>query len=482
MKIKEALHILLCSIISACSINNVSDKGDIDVKISTGVKIGGILPLNGGSLSPVCNLKLLDLSEEFKELKIPLVRLHDVPWINDYAIDIHTIFRDFRLDHTDESNYDFRKTDDYIESILKTGTKIVFRLGESIEHTDRNYNVNPPSDYRKWAEICCGIIRHYNFGWANGFHHNIKYWEVWNEPDEQYKMWTGTEEQFIEFFAVAAKKIKDEFSEVLVGGPAFSNPFLYKNGKYLPADMVTKFLSYCRKESIPLDFFSWHSYSSDPWQTVYKTTLVRDLLDKYDLKNTESHMNEWNYIPEEKWHVLMDKEFQGQERREIYAKQHGAKGASFVANVLMLLQDAPIDVANYYTTTAGLFGIFSEYGESHKTYYAFKAFAELLKTPVRIKADYNNSDSIVICSGVNNQENKLTIMASNFSTKIKKLNFRLPAFCINKFFTTEVYIIDKDHDLEKINEDKVRDSRSGFTESLPPSSVLLIVCKKNTSL
>ena len=27
------------------------------------------------------------------------------------------------------------------------------------------------------------VIKHYNSGWANGYHYNIKYWEIWNEPD-----------------------------------------------------------------------------------------------------------------------------------------------------------------------------------------------------------------------------------------------------------------------------------------------------------
>jgi xylan 1,4-beta-xylosidase len=482
MRINNIIYvksIIIC--LSICMYPNVKAlaQNEITVEIKTGTETGRIRALNGGTLSPVCNLKLLDLSEEFKELQIPLIRLHDAPWFNDNVVDIHTIFRDFRLDPADENNYDFRKTDDYIKSILKTGTGIVFRLGESIEHTEVNYFVNPPADFNKWAEICCGIIRHYNNGWANGFHHNIKLWEVWNEPDERPKMWTGTEKLFMDFFAVAAKRIKAEFPDVLVGGPAFSHPFLFQNGKYEPANMATNFLSYCREESIPLDFFSWHSYGSNPWETVYRATLVRDLLDKYGFKKTENHMNEWNYIPDEKWNLLMDKEYQGHLRSKIYAEQYGCKGASFVANVLMLLQDAPVDVANYYTTTAGLFGIFSEYGEPHKSYYAFKAFAELLKTPVRVETNYNKSDSVVVCSGVNSERSRLTILASNFSSHCKKINFKLPDNYMENLIKIEVYIIDEFHDLEKINEYSINSKLLKFSENLPSPSVLLLVCKKN---
>jgi len=50
------------------------------------------------------------------------------------------------------------------------------------DDTYKKHNV-PPKDFNKWARICVNIIRHYNDGWAGGYHWGIKYWEVWNEPD-----------------------------------------------------------------------------------------------------------------------------------------------------------------------------------------------------------------------------------------------------------------------------------------------------------
>lgn len=40
----------------------------------------------------------------------------------------------------------------------------------------------PPRDHDQWADICIHIIRHYNEGWANGFHLNLDYWHIWEEP------------------------------------------------------------------------------------------------------------------------------------------------------------------------------------------------------------------------------------------------------------------------------------------------------------
>ena len=33
------------------------------------------------------------------------------------------------------------------------------------------------------GEVCKHIVMHYNDGWNDGYHYNIAYWEIWNEPD-----------------------------------------------------------------------------------------------------------------------------------------------------------------------------------------------------------------------------------------------------------------------------------------------------------
>ena len=84
-----------------------------------------------------------------------------------------------------------------------------YRLGVTIENHAwiKNYHAKPPRDFAKWARICEHIVRHYNEGWADGFKWNIKYWEIWNEPDGNKPTadgrpgptWTGTNAQFLNF-------------------------------------------------------------------------------------------------------------------------------------------------------------------------------------------------------------------------------------------------------------------------------------------
>ena len=105
---------------------------------------------------------------------------------------------------SDPASYDFAFTDAYLKPVAEAGTEVFYRLGVTIENfwTIKAYRIDPPKDFGKWARICEHIIRHYNEGWADGFRWNLRYWEVWCEP-ENPPLWQGTREQFFELYRVA---------------------------------------------------------------------------------------------------------------------------------------------------------------------------------------------------------------------------------------------------------------------------------------
>ena len=162
------------------------------------------------------------------EASIQHSRLHDTggAFGGNKFVDIHNIFRDFDADENLEESYDFAFTDILIEGLMKANCKPIFRLGETIEnyHYIKAYRIFPPKDNAKWARICEHIIRHYNEGWANGFHYGIEYWEIWNEPDNgrddtENQMWHGTMEQFFALYETTAKHLKSVFGDTIkVGG------------------------------------------------------------------------------------------------------------------------------------------------------------------------------------------------------------------------------------------------------------------------
>ena len=149
----------------------------------------------------------------------------------------------------------------------QTGAEPIYRLGESIEHTSVKRYVHPPADMEKWAAVCLGIIRHYNEGWANGFHYNIRYWEIWNEPENRPAMWSGTDDDYLRLYRTTALAIKKEFPALKVGGPALGASGSFVKGEFVPTDFAANFLAMCRKDNVPLNFFSWHCYTDRSFRT-----------------------------------------------------------------------------------------------------------------------------------------------------------------------------------------------------------------------
>lgn len=434
---------------------------------------GVIRALHGVNLGPLCYRGMVDLSAYHRELSPPLTRLHDVVWVNYDAVDISTLFRDFRNDPAQAASYDFAATDDYLAAIVKVGFPIIYRLGESIEHTPRKYRVHPPPDSEKWADICCAVIRHYNEGWAGGFRHNIRYWEIWNEPENQPAMWTGTDDQFLKLYEVTANAIKARWPDLKVGGPSLGYTGEFKDGQFQAGAFLLRFLRHCRAQQVPLDFFSWHRYAGDPADYARRARALRQLLDEHGYTKTESHCNEWNFLPNEDWRPMM-KEGQGLTRERWSEQMRGPQGAAFAAWTLISLQDAPVDMANYYTAEIQMFGLFNFNGVPQKTYYAFKAFRQLLDTPQRVATPPSVAGQVALCAGLNASRTQAAILLSNFSTPDGAVELRVRELPWPSPTGFELHLVDSGSDFQMVRRGALgSDGRLSLPELRAPAVGLL---------
>jgi hypothetical protein len=447
------------------------DDDSVELILDGSRSVGVIRPLHGVNSGPVTQGGTLDLSPAFREIAPPLVRLHDCHWPNPDVVDIHVLFPDARADPTLPESYDFARTDEYVQATLDVGSRLVFRLGESIEHTRTKRYVHPPKDPAKWAAVCVGVIRHYNEGWAGGSRDHIRYWEVWNEPDNRPAMWTGSDEDYFRLYSAAAKAIKGRFPDVRVGGPGLGNTGRLEGDRLDPAPFLRRFLEHCRRDAAPLDFFSWHCYTSDPAAVARRARAVRRLLDESGFPEAESHLNEWNYLPDEDWAPMLSADARARQRW--HERVGGAEGAAFAAATLLRLQDAPVDAANYYSADAQGMGLFNGYGVPRKSFYALKAFRALADTPVRLALRGELPRGTAACAGMSKSRSQVTLLLSKDRGADERATVRLSNLPWEGATQYEVSLVDGQHDLPVVQSGRCAAGGS-LTQDLRAPSVCLV--------
>ena len=434
-------------------------------------ELGLFKPLHGVNNGPIAYGSLVNVSRFYREMKVPFVRLHDTNWPHPREVDIHTIFPNFEADENDPQSYDFARTDEYIRTIVETGAQIIYRLGESIEHTTRKYYVHPPRDFAKLARVCIGIIRHLNEGWADGHHFGIRHWEIWNEPDNpDHKgnpMWTGTPDQYFELYDVASRAIKAHDATLQVGGYAATmvNP-----------EFAAQFFDFCRAKKPPLDFFSWHSYAPNLELIESNARTIRAQVTDAGYPDAQMHFNEWNFVPP------MPPEFQcfapGQEEQvEIFFETaKGEMGASFDAAALITMQDLPIDIANFYDgQPLSYFSLFNAYGVPQKNYYAFRAFAELLETPHRVRIEGTNNSNLRAAAGIS-PDGKMGVLLANFQDASTPVTLNFHALPLENYHVMQTWT-DKERTFAAAPASTLNAKTPTIELSMPPYSVALVSLK-----
>ncbi len=426
--------------------------------------VGAVKPVNGVNNGPLTNNFRQDARPWFKEAAIPFSRLHDTeyPFGSGEFVDVDCLFKNFHADENDPRNYNFTLTDEYLKAICECGAKIIYRLGPSIEHQPVKVHVVPPSDPMKWARICEHIIRHYNEGWADGYHMDIEYWEIWAEPElTSHALWTGTQEEYARFYIQTATYLKEKFPHLKFGGPAASSVW---------SDFPRKLLTILTEndQRVPLDFFSWHCYTVKPEDVAASARRVDELLKEFGYNDTLSICDEWNYMRD--WGKTA----------ESYEVIHNEKGAAYDAAVMCAAQHSPCDILTYYDAQTkfvhswcGLFDLSRQsfHGQAgivelRTPYYAFKAFGDLRALGNEVASEIEEGN-VYACATAGEQE-AAVLLANYHDTECCDEEVRL-TFEGDEQRVMRLYRIDRTHNLEEIGTVK-----SGDTISLPVYSVALL--------
>lgn len=382
------------------------------------------------------------LSEQIKQLNFEYLRTHDLALIDSgqRIVDTHFIFPLMHLDAGNPSNYYFAATDYLLKLARGIGYKIFYRLGTSIEHSGPKVHFNTliPEDFDKMAEVFAGIIRHYNKGWGNGFNWGIDYWEIWNEPDGMNNMWclpdgdggagktpkeiradaarrtAKRRELFAEFFVKCIKRIKSEFPDVKVGGPALCN---YK------ADYFRYLLTACKKAGVAPDFISWHYYGRDPDTVMKWADNARALCDEMGFKDCELIINEWHYLGSYSWGGLRSRN--PAMRKKVWqgpASHNGIDSSCFTLSTLARFQTSRYSQAYFYGCRhTGAWGYMDGNFDKYKVWYALEWFGSIMDRCTML-CKSSSSGTVTTLGAKSADGKKGWLLVSDYCGKAEVLN------------------------------------------------------------
>ncbi|MBQ7290769.1 MAG: hypothetical protein IJW76_03470 [Clostridia bacterium] len=446
----------------------------MDIKIDFSKKLGEIKPVNG-----VCNGPSPRTAKYFKKAHIPFSRLHDMRTHFHDCCDIPSIFKDFDADENDPASYGFTLSDYYIEKIKECGTDIVYRLGSSMEQGDFRFNNKPPKDFAKWARICEHVIRHYNEGWANGHRYGIKYFEIWNEPDECFTIpemngqWTGTAEEFGEFLSVAASHLKKCFPDLYIGSYPSCNILTEQREAFFRT-----VFSILRENDVKLDFCSWHCYADDPERTKKYIAKVRSLLDEFGYTDTFQICTEWNYFWQRRgiWND-MDGENGEYLMEEMFTTASSHVGAAYSLAQMLTFQQSEVRVATLHRADAlsVYCTMFNIYGVPQKQFTAFYAFDALRACGTEVKTDVL-ADGVYAAAA--SREGEYAVCVAQYRGSWKTYSLCVCGLCENEVYTAESYITDDKRNFELVRVQTGTPGEIDFSQYLKSGSIFVMKLKK----
>ncbi len=138
--------------------------------------------------------------------------------------------------------------------------------------------------------------------------YNIWY-EVWSAPDLD-DFFLGRKQEYLNMYRVVAEAVMELEAETKIyiplGGPSASWWFQDTEGNTIVTperSLIYELIKFCAQYKLPLNFISWHAYSTDPRaekeSTIYSKNppaLIRDWLTYFNLdRNTPLILDEWNY-------------------------------------------------------------------------------------------------------------------------------------------------------------------------------------------
>jgi hypothetical protein len=124
-------------------------------------------------------------------------------------------------------------------------------------------------------------------------------------------------------------------------------------------------------------------------------------------------------------------------------------------------------------------GLFNEYGVPEKTFYAFKAFTELLGTPQRVFTAGSDHEGFTVIGGLSQDKSQATVLISNFGHGPSRYALALKNLPWGGKSICETYLLDGSRDLEMVKSEELDGTTATLSiEDFKPPSVWLLRLKQ----
>ena len=248
-------------------------------------------------------------------------------------------------------------------------------------------NVTPPKDYDKWAALIRNLTEHFTERYGAD---EVKTWyfEVWNEPNLSPGFWSSTQAEYFKLYKYSANAVKSVNPAYRVGGPGTAG-----------AAWEPEMIEFCKKNNVPIDFISTHSYGVNvgyldeygnngtilaPQKFAVSGDVLqsRKEISESSMPNLELHYTEWSasYTPSDPIHdSYHEAAYILQKLKQV---GNAAQSMSYWVFTDIFEESAP-----RFTPFHGGFGLLNTQGINKPAFYAYQFLNRLGNTELQ------NSDS-----------------------------------------------------------------------------------------
>ena len=447
--------------------------------VDYGTTLRSIKPLTGVTAGPGNALAA------YKDARVKMIRTNDYYGPCDFPTYSNFFYQNAinpNFDPTNPAHYHWTSTDNILSIHHDNGFETFFRLGISFNLSEKSPYWDPPYDYgdttyNTISEVFKRTVMHYNNGWDNGFNYNIKYWNIWTEPDGGFWNTAVSDTTYYRFYEAVSKTLKNYDSSLKIGGPGLLS------GSVIHArDWIPHFIDYCKTHNAPLDFLSWHLYNQhNPYAVRVYSDYIRGLLDAAGYTETENIITETNIS------------LGNQNYPDINTPKH----AAWFASVLISAQNAPLDRLIMYRGDQFL-NLFADDSAGFPVYkwsgLGFKSFSimadestqqinaqgsEYIDDESTMEADTTN---IMIMASKTNDDNACYVLISNFNSPYDTYTLNVANLPWSPFDSLRItyYQTDAAHPFtETVSEVKGGNKLAlNLSEQQAPAVVLLKIEKK----